>query len=92
MAPKKTTRKSVLPAEGNEEPLIVLPAKEFVEDTPLETTKSQVRLTQPDDCILSPLQNGNISECDQAVNAYLQNCQKFGIQVDAGVVIALKTG
>jgi hypothetical protein len=59
----------------------------------LESTQAlEVSLNHPEDYAACYLQNGKIPGCDQAANSYLENCQKFGIQVDAGVVVALKTG
>jgi hypothetical protein len=105
MPPKKASRKSVgVGVSGDahqnrddslgEEMHVEIPATVEQENgDSLETTSSlEVSLTHPEDYAACYLQNGNIPVCDQAANSYLENCQKFGIQVDAGVVVALKTG
>lgn len=65
------------------------------DDDSFQTTFSQEvswTETRQGDFVEHYVQNGTIPGCDLAANSYLENCQKYGVQVDAGVVVALKTG
>jgi hypothetical protein len=86
MPPKKSTRKSLVTEEESTRSESPVPSEEvapiIVQDVP--SSVAEVAMTCPE--------SESVLDCDQAVDSYLNNCHKFGIQVDPGVVIALKTG
>jgi hypothetical protein len=44
------------------------------------------------DAALTYMKYGRIPQCDEQAELYIRNCERFNIHVDAGVVIALRTG
>ena len=77
-------------ADSHPSPLITTPTTQATHAT--QATQALV-LQRGDDVGLHYMNSGTcLSHCEAAAQKYISNCEAFGIAIDPGVVISLRTG